>query len=84
MSFIEIVGVVAGSLTTISFLPQAIKTWKEKSAKDISLVMFLMFSTGIALWIYYAIEINNWILTLFNVITLVLALTILYFKLKYK
>ena len=48
MDLITIIGLVAGSLTTISFLPQAIKTWRSKSAKDISLAMFLCFCLGVS------------------------------------
>lgn len=80
----ESIGLFAGSLTTISFLPQVIKTWKSRSAKDLSLVMFSLFCTGIFLWLIYGLLIHSWPVILSNTFTLVLSLTILFFKLKFK
>ena len=51
MSFETALGLLAGSLTTIAFLPQVIRTWRTRSTADISLVMFLILCTGIALWL---------------------------------
>jgi|GEM_PF-914212 len=59
MESITYVGLVAGTLTTISFLPQAIKTWKTKSTKDISLAMFLCFCLGVILWLFYGFYTDN-------------------------
>lgn len=78
-----IIGLLAGALTTIAFLPQAIKTWKTKSAKDISLGMYLIFCTGVILWLIYGILISDLPVILANSVTLVFALSILYFKLAY-
>jgi MtN3 and saliva related transmembrane protein len=83
MTLITSIGLLAGTLTTISFLPQAIKTWRTKSAKDISLVMFLTFCTGVTLWIIYGICVSDLPVLLTNLLTLILASTILVFKLKY-
>ncbi len=80
----ESIGLIAGSLTTISFLPQVIKTWKSRSAKDLSLVMFSLFCTGIFLWLIYGLLIHSWPVILSNAFTLVLSSTILFFKLKFK
>ena len=84
MEWITVIGLMAGSLTTISFLPQAIKTWKSKSAKDISLTMFLSFCIGVILWIIYGLFIMDIPVLVTNIVTLILAGTILFFKLKYK
>jgi len=84
MEWITVIGLMAGSLTTISFLPQAIKTWKSKSAKDISLTMFLSFCIGVILWIIYGLFIMDIPVIVTNIVTLILAGTILFFKLKYK
>ncbi len=78
-----LLGILAGLLTTIAFLPQVIKTWKSKSARDISLGMFLIFCTGVLLWLAYGILIDDLAIILANAFTLVLAGSILYFKLKY-
>ncbi|MDA0239537.1 MAG: SemiSWEET transporter [Proteobacteria bacterium] len=81
---ITVIGLAAATLTTLAFLPQVIKTWRTRSATDISLLMFLMMTVGIGLWLTYGILINDLPLIGANVITLVLAVTILYFKLRYK
>jgi MtN3 and saliva related transmembrane protein len=80
----EIIGLMAGSLTTISFLPQVIKTWKSKSAKDLSLVMFSLFCLGIVLWLIYGLLIHSLPVILSNAFTLILSSMILFFKLKFK
>lgn len=84
MEWITIIGLIAGTLTTISFLPQVIKTWKSKSAKDISLIMFLCFCSGVLLWIIYGFLISNIPIIVTNFVTLILAGAILFFKFKYK
>jgi MtN3 and saliva related transmembrane protein len=84
MNYIEIIGLAAGGLTTISFLPQVIKTWKSKSAKDLSLVMFSFYCLGIVLWLIYGLLINSLPVILSNAFTLILSSTILFFKLKFK
>ncbi len=83
MDFIQLIGIMAGTLTSISFLPQAIKTWKSRSAKDLSLGMFLIFTSGVALWLTYGIIREDLPIILANIVTLVLSASILYFKLKY-
>lgn len=83
MKYTELIGFMAAFCTTIAFLPQAIKTWKTKSAKDLSLPMFLIFCVGIVFWLIYGIIIMNWPMILANAFTFVLAVSILYHKLKY-
>lgn len=83
MKLIDIIGITAGMLTTISFLPQVIKTWKSRSAGDLSLSMFSIFFAGVALWLTYGIAIGDLPIILSNTLTLVLSGTILFFKLRY-
>lgn len=83
MNAVEILGLVAGSLTTIAFLPQVIQTWRSKSAKDISLGMFLTFCTGVFLWLLYGLLTQDTPIIVANALTFLLAATILGFKLKY-
>lgn len=78
-----IIGLIAGSLTTIAFVPQLLKTWKSRSAKDVSLLMFAGFSLGVALWLVYGFMRQDIVVILFNAITLVLASAILYFKIRF-
>lgn len=77
------VGLVAGVLTTISFLPQALKTWKTKSTNDISLAMFLCFCVGVVLWVIYGFYTRNIPVFVANFATFLLAFSILVCKLKY-
>jgi MtN3 and saliva related transmembrane protein len=84
MSIVSFLGLLAASLTTISFLPQVLKTWKSRSAKVLSLGMFLTFTLGVALWLVYGVMINDLPVILANVVTLLLASTLLFFKLRWK
>jgi len=84
MDSFTIIGLAAGFCTTLAFLPQALKTWRSKSAKDLSLGMYLIFCTGVALWLTYGILISDLPIIITNVVTLILALSILYFKLTFK
>lgn len=77
-------GLLAGTLTTISFVPQVIKTWRSGSADDLSLGMFSIFTVGITLWLIYGLWIGALPLIVSNVITLGLASTLLFFKLTFK
>jgi len=77
-------GLIAGALTTVAFVPQVIKIWKSKHARDISLGMFAIFSSGVLLWLFYGIQIGSLPVILSNAITLGFSLTILFFKIKFK
>ena len=83
MDVAEIVGLAAGVLTTIAFLPQVRHTWTTKSTKDISLRMFLTFCTGVLLWLIYGIMIHSLPVMLANGVTFVLSGAILVMKLKW-
>ena len=81
--FQELIGVIAGIHTTIAFLPQAIKIWRSKSPKDVSLAMFVCLCTGVALWVIYGFMLGAFPVILANVVTLCIAATILGFKIRY-
>lgn len=83
INFIEILGFAAAVLTTAAFLPQVYKTWRTKDVSGLSLTMFLMFFTGIALWLIYGILIKSPSLIFANGITVVSSFLLLYFILKY-
>ena len=83
MDFVTLLGLVAGALTTISFLPQVIKTYKTRSTKDISLEMYVLFTTGLCFWIVYGLYINSLPIILANAVVFVLAFIILALKLKH-
>ena len=80
----EWIGFVAAALTTGAFLPQTFKVWKNKSAKDLSLSMYVAMLLGITLWLIYGISIDSPSMIVANSVTLVLVISILYFKLKFK
>ena len=84
MSFITLFGLVAATLTTASFIPQAVKTIKTRHTKDISLGMYIILTTGVLLWFIYGIVKKDIPLMLANGITSLLALIILILKIKYK
>jgi len=81
----ELLGMIAGCLTTGSFMPQAYKVWihAPKPATDVSLGMFSMMSLGIILWLVYGWIIRSRPLIIFNVITFVLSVSVLIYKLIY-
>lgn len=81
--FIPYFGYLAAILTTLSFLPQAIKTVKEKNTEGISLIMYSMFTAGVLFWLMYGLFINDLPIIVANMVTLILAVSILYLKVKY-
>ena len=84
MSLTLFLGYFAGFLTTVSLVPQVVKIWKTKSAKDFSLMMLLIWCTGISCWLVYGVLLNAVPIILWNISTLLLAIAILVMKLKFK
>jgi len=83
MSPVTLIGLAAAFCTTVAFLPQVIQTWRTRSTKDLSLSMFLVFTTGIFLWLVYGLILRDLPLIAANGTTFVLSGTILYFKLRH-
>ena len=77
------VGYAAAILTTISFVPQVLKVWRTRSARDVSLGMYSLFTLGIFIWLVYGVLIESWPVILANFVTLVLAGMVLAMKLKF-
>ena len=82
MSLITLTGILAGTLTTIAFLPQVIESWKLKKTDEISLGMYLLLVGGQALWIVYGITIKDLPIIIANVVSGVLAASILVLKIR--
>jgi MtN3 and saliva related transmembrane protein len=82
-ALIDTIGLFAGALTTVAFVPQFWKTWRSRSARDISLGMFVLFTLGVALWLVYGLLAGALPVIAANTVTLVLALAILVMKLRY-
>ncbi|WP_420475969.1 SemiSWEET transporter [Noviherbaspirillum sp. ST9] len=81
--FDNLVGALAATLTTIAFIPQAWMTWKSKRAEGVSLGMYSIFTSGVAMWLLYGVLICAWPVIIANVFTLALALFILVMKLRF-
>ncbi len=79
----EWIGGIAATLTTCSFIPQVWKVWRTRHTKDISLIMYSLFSAGVALWLIYGVLLFSWPIIVANAITLLLAGTVLALKLRF-
>jgi MtN3 and saliva related transmembrane protein len=79
----DLIGYIAALLTTVAFVPQAWLTWRTKKTDEISLGMYALFTTGVALWLAYGVLTMAWPVIVANAVTLVLALLILVMKLRY-
>ncbi len=78
------IGFLAGTLTTVAFLPQVLKAWKTRDTRSLSGSMYILFSTGVALWLLYGVLLDSLPIILFNTITLVLSISILVLKAFYR
>jgi len=83
MNWIIIIGLLAATCTTLSFLPQVIKIVKTKKTSDISLLMYVILTTGILLWALYGLLIMDLPVLLANSVTFILALIVLILKIKH-
>ena len=83
MGMTDAVGFLAGVLTTIAFVPQALKMYASKSGTDVSARMLLIFSAGLILWLIYGIMIGSLPVILANIVTLILSATIIALKIRY-
>ncbi len=80
---VTLIGLLAATLTTTSFVPQLIKSWRKRETKDISLWMLLILGAGIFLWMVYGLLIHDLPIILANSISFVLVIFILFFKIRY-
>lgn len=83
MSWVTLIGSAAAICSTVSYLPQVIRTWRTRSTHDISLGMFAVMVLATALWLIYGIALDDGAIIASNVLCLVLSGTILFFKLRY-
>ncbi len=84
MTYLTLIGLTAGFLTTISFVPQVWMVWRTKSTHDISFGMFSLMSAGVLLWLIYGIILNDLPIMIANSLTLILASSIVVAKIKYR
>lgn len=78
----ELFGFLAALLTTVAFAPQLYKTWKTRSANDVSLVMLILFITGLLFWIVYGLKIHSIPILAANIVTLLFNASILFLKIR--
>lgn len=84
MENIDLLGLAAGGLTTVSFVPQVLKIWRSKSGNDVSYGMFALFSAGVALWLAYGLVLDAKPIIVANAVTLLLALVVIFLKFRYR
>ena len=77
------IGSIAATLTTTAFIPQAWQVWRTRHTKDISLGMYAIFTSGVALWAIYGVMIGSWPIIIANCITLLLAGAVLVMKIRF-
>jgi MtN3 and saliva related transmembrane protein len=77
------IGSIAATLTTTAFIPQAWQVWRTRHTKDISLGMYAIFTSGVALWAVYGVMIASWPVIIANCITLLLAGAVLVMKIRF-
>jgi MtN3 and saliva related transmembrane protein len=82
MSLATLIGLVAAFCTTISYIPQIRKIWATGETHDISLKMFLILASGIALWVVYGVLQGDAVIVLANSVSLAFLAAILFFKLR--
>jgi MtN3 and saliva related transmembrane protein len=80
---VEWLGYIAAILTTIAFVPQAVKTIRTRDTRAISLAMYAVFTVGVAFWFAYGLSLGSWPMIVSNAVTFALAATILGLKLRH-
>lgn len=84
MHSITFIGFVAGTLTTLSFLPQVHKAWRTKRCDDLSMGMLVSFGAGVCLWMIYGLLLHASPVIIANVVTLALLVALVYLKARYR
>jgi MtN3 and saliva related transmembrane protein len=84
MNWTQIIGLAAGVCTACSMLPQVFKTFKEKKAEDVSLVMLFVLQAGLILWIVYGLKRSDLPIIATNCFSLLVNITMVILGIKYK
>lgn len=83
MNLADMLGSVAAFCTTMAFVPQVLQIWRSRSAKDVSLPMYTLFTVGVIFWLCYGIVVVSLPIILANIVTLGLAIAVIVMKLKF-
>ena len=84
MNYIEILGLIAGACSAIAFIPQVLHIWRSRSTKDISLKMYLIYCGGVVMWVIYGLLQAAPSIIIANMVMLVLSISILIMKIKFR
>ncbi|HSC53309.1 MAG TPA: SemiSWEET family transporter [Phnomibacter sp.] len=84
MSSVELIGHLGSFLSSVTFIPQVFKTWKSKSAKDLSMLMLLIIFTSTIVWLIYGVSLTLWPVIVCNSVICLLSLLLIFFKLSFK
>jgi MtN3 and saliva related transmembrane protein len=80
---VELIGLVAGAMTTSAFVPQAVQTWRTRSARDVNAGLLVLLVVGNSLWFTYGALVGSWGLVAANIVTVPLCALILWVKLRH-
>ena len=80
----NLVGYAAAVLTTVAFVPQALKSWQTRDLSGVSLPMYSLFTAGVAMWFVYGVMLGSWPIIIANAITIILASIVLTLKLMHR
>jgi MtN3 and saliva related transmembrane protein len=80
----DLVGYAAATLTTVAFIPQTLHSWRSRDLSGVSLGMYSLFTMGVTLWLLYGVMLESWPIIIANAITLTLAGSVLFLKLRHK
>ncbi|HMT95983.1 MAG TPA: SemiSWEET transporter [Ferruginibacter sp.] len=84
MTAIEILGLAAGTISSITFLPQVTRIWKTKSAKDLSMNMLFLLILGVSMWLVYGVVQKDLAIIYTNSMVLVMSVIMFFFKIKFR
>ncbi|MCU0335310.1 MAG: SemiSWEET family transporter [Chitinophagaceae bacterium] len=84
MNWVDIVGHFGSFLSSVTFIPQVYKTWKSRSAGDLSLLMMLIVTTSTIVWLIYGIALMLWPVIIANSIICALSVLLIVFKFSFK
>lgn len=80
----NLVGYAAAILTTVAFVPQALKSWQTRDLSGVSLPMYSLFTVGMAMWLVYGVMLGSWPIIIANAITIILASVVLTLKVMHR
>ncbi|MDP1524781.1 MAG: SemiSWEET transporter [Rhodocyclaceae bacterium] len=80
----DLIGYAAATFTTLAFIPQTLHSWRSRDLSGVSLSMYSLFTLGVALWLLYGMVLESWPIIIANTITLALAGTVLFLKIRHK